>query len=268
MTGQGELRLGDERSSAEFGHSEVVKQLNDVPDLYLERVKHIQCIRELRKRSFVEEYRDGDLSLLFEVPAERNRDVVRRLFVRTPCESALNFPLFIFHLDALNGRVFKNGQQETVFVINVQGVDRPDSPIPSLVRFYLANDKIEKTRNGFVYFNPAKRAFNVVSRRANRKFSLAIDTRRAKFSQNGHPCMIQSAMEIMDGIPDNQSDIGKEFVSIAEIMLQHFISTVRVDLDSSRVSLWQRGNNSFQFGDMLLGPVYFSVRTGERVRHD
>jgi hypothetical protein len=257
--------LGSHCSSAEFGQNEVGKQLNSVPDLYLERVKHIECICELHKCSFVEEYRNGNLSLLFEVPTEWNVDVVRRLFMRTPCESVFNFPLFIFHLDALNGRVFKNGQEKTVFVVNVQAMDRPDGAIPSLVRLYIANNKIEKAGNGGVYFNPAKRTFKQILARKNGKLSVFRNSTRGKPLECAGPCMIESAMEIMDGIADYQSNIFEEFVPIAKIMLQHFMSTVRVYLDSGGVSLWQRGDNRLQFGDVLLGSLNFASGAGERV---
>jgi len=71
--------------------------------------------------------------------------------------------------------------------------------------------------------------------------------------------MIESAMEIMDGITEYQGDIRNEFVSIANVMLDHFISTVRVYLDGSDVRTWQQGNESFEFGDMLIGPFEFEM---------
>ena len=67
--------------------------------------------------------------------------------------------------------------------------------------------------------------------------------------------MIESTMEIVDGIADHQGRVGDEFVSIAKVMLDHFVSTVRVYLDSGSVSTWQQGNKSFEFGDVMIGPV-------------
>ncbi len=72
-------------------------------------------------------------------------------------------------------------------------------------------------------------------------------------------------MEIVDSISEHQGNIVDDFISIKKIVLQHFIATVRIDFNGSNGVIWQRGDNQFHFGDMLLGPVYFQARTEERM---
>jgi hypothetical protein len=144
-----------------------------------------------------------------------------------------------------------------VFVVNVQNVNGPDGFISSEVRLYLAENKIEKSGSGAVYFNPAKRSFNLVSYRTDGEFGLAVDARRGELGQNRRPRVIESAMEIMDSISERQSNIGDDFVSIKKIMFQHFVSTVRIDFNGSNGMIWQGADNRFHFGNMLLGPVDF-----------
>jgi hypothetical protein len=112
----------------------------------------------------------------------------------------LHFSALIFHLNAVNGSVFDDRQEKAMFVIDVQTVNRPDGFIPSVVGLYLAKDKIEKGGGGAVYFNPAKRSFNLVSYREDGEFSLVVDARRAELGQNRHPCVIESAVEIVNSI--------------------------------------------------------------------
>jgi hypothetical protein len=254
-----------ERSSAEFDSDDIFKGLSDVHDLYCKRPEHVAYIRELERWAFVEQYRKGNCSLILQVPTERNRDVVGRLLRCPPCAPLLHFSSLIFYLNAVNGSVFDDRQEKAVFVINVQIVNRPDGFIPSLVRLYLAENKIEKRGCGALYFNPAKRSFNLVSYRKNGEFSLIVDARRAELGQNRHPCVIESAMKIVDRITEHQSNIVDDLIPVTKIVLQHFISTVRIYLNGSNRIVWQSGDNRLHFDDVLLGPVDFATCAMERV---
>jgi hypothetical protein len=251
-------------SPSNFCADNVLQRLHGDKYVHPKRPEHVAYIRELESLSFVEQYRDGNLSLIFDMPTEFNRDLVGRLLGSSPCGSLHNFPMLIFHLDALSGRKFNNGQEQSVLVINVQDVNAPDRVIPSLVRLYFVEDKFEKSGRGAVYFNPTKRTFHLLSYRENGEFGLIVGARRTEFGQNRHPCVIESAMEIVDGISKDQSNVVNDLIPITKVMLQHFISTVRIYLDRSRVTIWQSGNDGFQFSDVMLGPVDFQAGTLER----
>lgn len=251
--------------AAEFGQNGVFKSLDDSYSLHQKRPEHVDYIRELEGRSFIEQYREGNLSLIFQVPTEGNRDVVGRLLSSSRCAYHPNFPKLIYYLDASDRAEFNDGQEKSVFVINVQDMNRPDRTFPSVVRLYMVKNIIEKNGSGAVYFNPTKRSFNLFSYKPDGEFGLIVDARRAKLGDNRHPSMIESAMEIMDSISEHQGDIVDDLVSIREVMLQHFVSTIRVYLDCSRINIWQSKDSFLHFGDVLLGPVDFTARTGEGV---
>jgi hypothetical protein len=165
--------------------------------------------------------------------------------------------MLIFHLNALNGDEFDDGQKEAMFVINVQDVNAPDRVIPSRVGFYLVQSKIEKSGRGAVYFNPSKRSLHVISYGEDGEFGVIADACRRELSQNRHPCMIESTMKIMDSISERQCNVVDDLIPITKIMLQYLISSFRVYLDRGRVTVWQCGDNRFHISDVMLGPVYF-----------
>lgn len=221
-------------SPSEFCADNILQRLHSNNYLHRKRPEHIAYIRVLESLSFVEEYRKGNLSLVFEMPAQLNRDVVGRLLSGAPCPAVDNSPVIVYYLDALNGGKLNDRQEQSVFVINVQDVNAPDRVITSLVRLYFIKNQLEKSGGGAVYFNPTKRTFHLLSYREDGEFGLIVNARRAELGQDSHPCMIDSAMEIVDGISENQSDSVNDLVPITKVMLQHFVSTVRVNLDRTQ----------------------------------
>src|SRR5579872_1558677 len=104
--------------------------------------------------SILEHYSKRHLSLILYVPAGRNGDVIGRVLSGSHREPWSEFAPLVLRYDSINGRVVNCRNEQAVFVANVELVNGPDGPIPSLVRLYLVHHQVEQMGTGRVYFFP------------------------------------------------------------------------------------------------------------------
>jgi hypothetical protein len=78
--------------------------------------------------------------------------------------------------------------------------------------------------------------------------------------------MVKSAIQIMDSIPDQQSDVSWG-LPIAKVVLDEFLSGVRVRLDGGGVGISQDLNSLLKVNDMLVGPINLQVGVSKKCAH-
>src|SRR5208337_84419 len=105
-----------------------------------------RCIGTISRRSVVEDYRNGNLTLILDVKALLDGNVKRRLPHDAHVADSHNFPSVILQLNSAKNGELEGGYQESVFVQSIETVKGPEGLIPSVVRLYFGKHQIEKCR--------------------------------------------------------------------------------------------------------------------------
>ena len=210
--------------------------------------------RSVLKYSFVDCYAEKELSLILNAQIRGKGNVIGKGLVSSECIPPMNDTFLVLQLDAADVPVRSEGNQESVFVSYIENMNGPNKKIPSIVRAYLVKHEIEKTWAGDVYFSPAQGRFKLFASGINGKLGkLAEGAGRGSF--NGfNPGIIEGAFKVVDSIANKQGEIGKEFLSVSDIVNDSLIGKLRVDLDARHITIWQVGEPFFQFTDVLVGP--------------
>lgn len=246
--------MSQTKSQSDDLREELLQQLHNIQDDYSKRREHVRYIHAISGRSLVEDYRDGNVALILDVPAGLNGNKVWRFLGSPPSTAPLDFTSFIFQLNAINGGKTHNWDQEPMFVENVEFVNGADGGIiPSVVRLYIGNDEFKECRGDDVYFSPVQRVFKLILGGVHGKFGELADCRGDKSLDGSYPCMVKSALLIMNSVSNHQCKVSCN-VRIAKIMFDDLVSNVRVSLDCGSVGIWQRANASLNIGDVLIGP--------------
>src|ERR1017187_3737683 len=183
--------------------AESFQLLNDTENAARKRINTIntiRCAQIAAKYDLVKHYTHGDLSLIFDFPANRNIDAIRERFCRCPCESIRNgFAGISLHVYAYDPGVFDERDQQLMFVRVVDCVNGPDGKIPSLVRPYVIYDKVKESGGDRVYFSPMQRSFKLINGISNRELGGIVNDRRGYAIEGLDPSIIESAPQVVDG---------------------------------------------------------------------
>ena len=239
---------------------ENLDNLNDRIRIHQQRLRINHMIG---KRSIVEDYINGDLTIVCNVVAQGHGNIPGRHLFSPPSTSGfLNFTSFVLCFNALNGGIVRKWNQQAMFVSDVELVNGPNSKIPSLVRFYLGRDELEQFGTGSLYFSPIKRGMKLIGGFVNREFGEIADSRGNESLNGLEPCIVDGTLQIMDDIPEYQSYIS-ECIPVGKIVFDDFISTTRINLDRSSIGIFQKKNSVVQLRDMMIGPFNFKSGISE-----
>jgi hypothetical protein len=140
---------------------------------------------------------------------------------------------FILHLHAIDMPLSQEGDDKPVLVSVCKTVNGPNGCIPSLMRLYLINHKREESRAGSVYVSLSKIPLKFWGGFENREFSFVSDEGRNEPFDSLQPCVVQSAVEVMDGISDHERQIVEE--SGVYSVYKALCSMFRVNLSNSGI---------------------------------
>src|SRR5665213_2004542 len=202
--------------------NESLKRLHDFDNearVYRERAIYARSIVD---QSIVERYVKREISLIFDVQIVKEIDIVGRGLGGSPSPPSMNGSTLILQFDALDGCKREERNQEPMLVPLVENVNGPNGKIPSVVRLYFINDEPIKPLTGRVYYSPAQRSFKSIVSGIDGKFGMFSNGRGDKFRDGFDPRIIQSAIEVVSGVPNQQCNINPQF-SIGHIMLDSFI---------------------------------------------
>ncbi len=212
----------------------------------------------------LEHYRNGRLSFVFDVPAELNGKVIWERLGGSPSIEELNFSHFILHLYFADATVIEQWGQEPMLVLPVDIVDGPNGKIPSVVRLYVRNEKLAESPIGTqvhawnfledVCSLPFEGSFKAVFGSMNRKLDMSHINGGNGFCEKRPPCVIKSAFEIVNGITDDECNIGVNPV-VFKIVLDDFVAAIRVNLDRTNNAIRNVREPRIQLGNVMIGPA-------------
>ncbi len=215
------------------------------------------------KHFFVEHYAKGDASLILDVETIWDGNVVGKSLHSAKGSAPLDVARFVLKLDALDGGEENKWNEKPMLVHVISLVDGPNGNIPSLVGLYLVHDSPVESKAVDVYFSLPKKSFKFIHNLSHRELisHRVADRFGREHISNSPPSVVESTAHIVDSIPDKDSNVGSGLFSIAQVMLDDFVSTIRIYLDSSNVGFFQKSNSVLKIADMLIGPFELSTRT-------
>lgn len=218
-----------------------------------ERSRHIMA---MRRRSFVEEYIDGRLSLLLYIPPVRNADVPGGRTHGGGSESLLDYPGFVLHLQANNSRVGNNWQEKPVFVQNVECLYVPEAIVPSRIGLYFCHHQVDEIC-GEIFFGVRQGNFKGLLRRMSGELSLVANGMGCVPFKAFDPCIVEGALKIVESVPDDQREFLNSII-IRNTVFDYLVSKLRVHLDDSGVGVFQPCDSPLEISEVLIGPLDLS----------
>jgi len=168
----------------------------------------------------------------------------------------------IHYHDIRNEGVREYGDEQAMFISNIEIVNGPNGIIPSTVRLYCVHDEIEESR-GALYTSFLKPTFYLFSALANRHFCPIINESRRDLFDSLKPDIIKGTIQIVNCVPNEQRQI-IERSGITEIVRQDFTTRLRVNIDSGYIRFVQESNARLNIVDMCMGPLDFATCVMEK----
>jgi hypothetical protein len=247
VTGQQESRL-----------NECLKRLHDAEDeirIVSERGRYAQRVFEL---GMVNDYPSGKSAFLFEVLPRIEIDDIWGAVNRGESRTILKLAILVYGLNSIDIPARQNRDKQPMFVDIVQSVYGPNGVIPSAIRAYLVKEEIAQvgieSMDGGVFLSrsmePTFKLFDLFS---NGELGSVRKNFRDKSLGGLVPNMIQSTIKVVEGIPNHEGQIIKDF-GICELMYESFRTKFRVNLDSGGFRFMKRHDACFDVLDMSIGP--------------
>ena len=236
--------------------NELLKEFHRAQDearIYAERIRSSRLASGI---PLLEHYSEGRATWVFDMNAPLKRaDINGRGVSSGSGESLMDFSILL-HANIANRGILNNWNEKPMLVSHIHNMHGPNGEIPSVVGLYLARKKIEKSRRGSVYFQIPKGNFKLLAHGINGEFS-SLPVATGDQSLNGfQPNIIESALEIVDGISDDQWQAveGLSILSACKVALDVFQSTVRVYMARNSQSFFQAINAPLKISDVMVGP--------------
>jgi hypothetical protein len=244
-----------EEETKESRFRELLKQFHKSQDMGRVELERIYRSSLAFRIPVLEHYREGRASYIFDVEPTFKLEKVGK-----GKSGIVGFPrpyraVLVCHADTFDVGVMDYGNQESVLVSDVEFVHGPDGKIPSIMRLYIGRYESEEIGSGEVYLSIAEGSFHVLRGGVGRELGIlpvsAGDNSRNSFV----PSMIKSALQIMNGIPDDCRDVVKGSVlDFWKVYFDEFASSARLYMGSNQQSFLQSINRMSQLRNMFVGP--------------
>ncbi len=102
-------------------------------------------------------------------------------------------------------------------------------------------------------FSPLQRSFKFINGIAHGEFGGIVNEGRGNFIEGLDPSIVESASQVVDGIASNECKLTNGSC-VRGIVLDDFLSSMRIDLNSRGAAIWQTAKAVFKVSDVLIGP--------------
>lgn len=234
--------------------AEKLKRLDDLNNIARAKGERVLYARSVLKQSFIDCYAEKKISLLLHAKVCGEGNVVGRRLLGSPSTSLVNETLIVLQYDACDASVRCERDQKSMLIPLVKSVYSPNKVIPSTVRAYLVKHQVEQPWAGNIYFVPAQATFQSFKGLINGKFGILTDGAGSRQLDSFDPSIVQGAFEVVDNIPNSQGYVGKDFLSIYDVVNKGVVGKIRIDIDARHITVWQVGDPLFQFLNVMVGP--------------
>lgn len=147
-----------------------------------------------------------------------------------------------------------------MFVHNVHLMKRAKIEVPSVVRFYIAENEIKESGTGGINAALGQRIFKLINGRVYGKFG-AQCIGGDSYIDGLKPRIIQSGLKVVDSIPDDTCNLW-QIAESGQAVMDALNSGLTVNLNSASLTLWA-SNEVYSLPnlrDVLIGPVDLQAR--------
>ena len=227
----------------------------DIGDLERQRLEYRKYLPLWNSRSLVEEYIHGNMAVVLDLVPRYESNVERTIAVNTNSVEIVQPTRLIFHRSSGDTGVANDWSQQKVLISNVQLVESEQAVIPSTVRLYVVPHPVKQHRSDHIYISPIHRRVEFLQGVPEGKFCVSVCDGGVDLVKGGNPSVIKGSSEVMNGIPENQSNFSDEVISYRGIEFQRHNSSFRIVLNAGSVTVLQSQDRRVEVCDMLFGPV-------------
>ncbi len=226
---------------------------NDLANLRVEAKQRRDDLLTLRQCSLSERYLESELSVVLDLTVQGNS---RSVGAGTNQHYGVsgNLPIFMLQFHALNPNDREHRDQEVVFVVNVESVKGVKIVVPSLVTFHALYHEHKKGGVARYFSLTRERRFKVLPCGVNRKLGFVAKHSRVKPLDNVAPCEIKSALEIVDCVTNNESDIRSE-VAVSKAVVEELLPRLSIEVQAGAVCVQRSAESLVDIRDVLIGPL-------------
>ena len=209
--------------------------------------------REIVSRcSLSERYLKSDLSIVLELAVQGHHLPVG--IGPGQADGKLgNCSVFVLQFHAIDSSDCEHWDQEAVFVVNVESMERTNIAVPSLVRFHAIDHEIEEGRGVAYSSSLSEIGYKLMPRIWDGKLRVTGVSRRTKLSHDATPCDIESAMEIVNCIANDQCNIGKQGL-VHHSVVNELLPRLEIAVQAGAVCVGRGVESLVDIRDVLFGP--------------
>lgn len=236
---------------------EILQQIDRLNCEIAEARKQVAYGEMLKHTRFLQGYREGKFSLVLNLEARLEvNDVAAFDAICGVRASGVEFAALISHghsSDMPSGTKF---EKQDMLVRNIQIVKSPDNTVvPSFVWLNFGDDAIKECFTPGVYLNTVKGSFETLLCLPNWKLSTGRHLVGQASLHRAVPCEVESSMQIVEGIPNDQRQVIQSIPEIRKLMFER-LSSIWALLDRSNAGIFERVNSGIHVRDMLIGPFH------------
>jgi hypothetical protein len=206
--------------------------------------------------SLSEGYMKLNLSVILELGLKGNRSSVK-LTAGEDDIAAINRPVFILQFDPGNSGNGDRWNEESMFVVDVESVERQNIAVPSLVTLHMIDKEIEDSGSGVYASCFGKRrfkpAFGLIG--VDGKFCKT-SAGRSLGSYDLSPRDIKSGAEIVDCISGNYREFAGQHV-VPQVVVKELFPRLSVHVQAGAVTVGRGEESLAEILDVLIGPFDF-----------
>lgn len=209
--------------------------------------------------SIAELYLNHRVSVVLELAIKRNLNASDSAAAQRQ-GAAFGRPIYAIQFHAINEHEMQDGNEQAVFVVNVEPMDGPNIGIPSFVRFHAIHyEAKEASVAGYFSFFDEIRFKDFPFGVDGKIEELEIEGGAVQGFVGHSPCNIKSAIEIVNYVSNHQGE-GCTNASVLEPVLKELFPRLRVDVHAQLVSISRGKESLLNISDVLVGPFDFEDR--------
>lgn len=245
-------KLEDAVTGQHYLLGDTLQASNDPSDFFGKLHQGSGYFEILSRRSIAERYVKYDLSVVLELGLKTN-SFTKRVRPRNGDIENVNGPVFVLQFDAHDPSDGDDRNEELVFVVNVQGVQRENVAVPSFVTFDVVNYEIEDARSGRYASTLLENRFKPVFGLARIDGKFRVPVRVAESSNDFAPRDVKSGSQIVDCIARNQCEVGTQ-VSVSERVVKELFPRLSIHVQAGSVTVGRGVESLLEIRDVLIGP--------------
>ena len=216
--------------------------------------------------SVPELYLEGRVSVVLDLAVKRNFDVAGERSSERQSE-AIDFPIFLLQFHTVDRQDIQDRDEQMVFVLNVEPVNRPNVRVASVVRFHAVYQQLEEVGTGAYFSCLRKGRFQMLPIISDNEFgSVRVESGGAYSLNRVAIGDVKSASDIVDCVANHQREL-RANVLLSKPVIEELFPRIRLNVKRQVISVLRGKESLLNIRDVLIGPLKFEPGPFESARH-